>query len=376
MTPDDALDPVQDGEDVRAVERLPQRALERSERTVGIDERRPRGGHHLGHVTAGVDRERDVDPDGWVRQHRRARAEGHGGVAPRVEEARQRADLVRIGGARPGRAGPQECEVQPGAAARAPGRARARPCGGVGDAGIPAAEVDQILDRDRAPEGPSTTRHELAQIALVVLVGPAAGRARALHLLHAADASEQAADRARLDLSRRAAAHAVGAGDRVPAGRQPRTLLAVAELDGLAAIGVEPDDEDLGRSDAVEARSLRPAQAVDRDRQRRHEAAGRVDVVGDRRVRNDEALTGLRGVTAAQRGVGRGAVADQGEVRAGLRLHELPLRGAVDEIDDEAHRRGEAGAVVQGLLDRGVAAREHLPRGRAAHGRPHRNALG
>ena len=343
-TPTTPVDAVEDGEDVGAVERLAERAVER--RRAGR-----RGRASAARAAATTSRRRR----GAGRPRARPRAARPGpSPAPRRRRAatvasrrasrkrRERGDLVDVGRARArpwparrkARCSPEPPQAQPGGPA--PIQAAAWVTPGIAEARSTRSSTETARPKARARVGASARRSRSSSWSAPPLVGPAPS-----HLLHAADAAEQAADRARLDLAGRAAADAVGAGDGAAAGRQPRALLAVAELDGLAAVGVEPRRR--RPRPARRRRGSEPPPSCTpstRDDQGGDEAARGVHVVGDRRVGEEEALAGLGRVAAAEHGAAPSSPCrTSARLRAGRRLRRGRPRRAVDEVDDETHGR-------------------------------------
>ena len=133
----------------------PSARWQRSERTVGIERASPAWHptpppRHGAESTASTT---SIRTGGSV-EHRRAHAERHGRVAPRVQEAGERADLVRVGAraARPGRragtpgAGPEPPHAQPGGPEPVHAAACVTP-------GYPRLRSTRSSIADRAPEG-------------------------------------------------------------------------------------------------------------------------------------------------------------------------------------------------------------------------------
>ena len=216
--------------------------------------------------------------------------------------------------------------------------------------GIAEREVDEVLDRDGAAERARAAGASVRRPPLVVLVGAAAGGPGAAHLLHAADAAEQAVDRARLDLARACRRRRgrspsrcrARSGSRAPCAPSPNSTVTPPSAPSRTAnASAGPAPYRVGSSSQRTPSTRRTWLGTG--------LPAVVEVVGDRRVGDREALAGLRRVAAAEHGARGRAVADAEQVRARGRLARARRRAR--------RRRGRRSARAACRLDRLPPAR-------------------
>ena len=215
------------------------------------------------------------------------------------------------------------------------------------DAGERPGKVRVILHRHQPIERHHRQRRILAGLIAILLVRAARGGQRIDHALDAERTRLQQTDLFRLHVARLANAVAINGGHVRHAGRQPRTLFAVAENHrGLVVVVGLGDELAIFRTESGKRVRLVPLHVVDENFQRAVNA-GRIRRGHEcqRRLFERERLKRLAAIAVAERFVARLAVRGFDDVA--VNRHRIALVGI-------GHRLGEAQISVQFVAGQGV----------------------